>query len=63
MQKFEESRTATGKSTAVLASEPYSSRYIREKEAAEAEASSDEEEEGNDDEWRKFATNLLYGLL
>jgi hypothetical protein len=43
--------------TAVLASEPYSSRHLREQEEAE---SSDEEE---DDEMREFATSLLYGSI
>lgn len=57
-QKFEESRAKSGKATAVLTSEPYSSRYVREKEA---ELSSDEEEDLEDEEeLREFATNLLY---
>uniref|UniRef100_A0A914L568 Uncharacterized protein n=1 Tax=Meloidogyne incognita TaxID=6306 RepID=A0A914L568_MELIC len=58
-QKFEESRAATGKATALLSSETYSSRYIKEQNEDHEESSDEEYEE----EFKEFATKLLYGLV
>uniref|UniRef100_A0A915MFM6 non-specific serine/threonine protein kinase n=1 Tax=Meloidogyne javanica TaxID=6303 RepID=A0A915MFM6_MELJA len=55
-QKFEESRAATGKATALLSSETYSSRYIKEQNEDHEESSDEEYEE----EFKEFATKLLY---
>uniref|UniRef100_A0A1I8BQS6 Serine/threonine-protein kinase RIO3 n=1 Tax=Meloidogyne hapla TaxID=6305 RepID=A0A1I8BQS6_MELHA len=55
-QKFEESRAATGRATALLSSETYSSRYIKEQNELQEESSDEEYEE----EFKEFATKLLY---
>jgi len=57
-QKFEESRAATGKATALLSSETYSSRYIKEQNEDHEESSDEEYEE----DFKEFATKLLYGF-
>uniref|UniRef100_A0A183BHY2 Serine/threonine-protein kinase RIO3 n=1 Tax=Globodera pallida TaxID=36090 RepID=A0A183BHY2_GLOPA len=62
-RKFGESKATTGRRQAVLAPDPYN--YVREMEKYQQTKceSSDDEEEGDDDELREFATSLLYEKL